>query len=201
MDRSISHEGQRVKSRGLLVASPQMVDVFFAKTVVLLCDYNIEGALGLIINRVTNLGSEEVLQQMDLPQSNGIKGPVHWGGPVQPGSVFLTYARQPNALLGRSDEELDLPVFQLSGDLWVSPSKEVIEAVANDEGNPGAFLSLGYAGWSAGQLDSEIQSGSWIYLDEFEDILFKVKPEDIYDHCITSLGVDASQIWMQPIDE
>ncbi len=201
MDRSISHERQHVKSRGLLVASPQMVDVFFAKTVVLLCDYNAEGALGLIINRVTNLGSEEVLEQMDLPQSNGIKGPVHWGGPVQPGSVFLTYARQPSALLGRSEQELDLPVFHLSGDLWVSPSKDVIEAVANDEGNPGAFLSLGYAGWGAGQLDSEIQSGAWIYLDEFEDILFTVKPEDIYDHCITSLGVDASQIWMQPVDE
>ena len=190
-----------MKSRGLLVASPQMADVFFAKTVVLLCDYSDEGALGLIVNRVTNLESEEVLTQMEIQLSGGIKGPVHWGGPVQPGSVFLTYARQPEVLLDSEELELELPVFQLSQNLWVSPSKKVIEAVARDEGNPGAFLCLGYAGWGAGQLDLEIQSGSWIFLEEVDDVLFTIKPEDIYEHCIMSLGVDVGQIWMQPIDE
>ena len=190
-----------MKSRGLLVASPQMDDVFFAKTVVLLCDYSDEGALGLIVNRVTDLESEEVLNQMEIKLSGGIKGPVHWGGPVQPGSVFLTYARQPDVLVSSDELELELPVFQLSGDLWVSPSKKVIEAVSKDEDNPGAFLSLGYAGWGAGQLDQEIQSGSWIFLEEVEDVLFKVKPEDIYEHCIMSLGGETGQIWMQPVDE
>lgn len=178
-----------------------MADVFFAKTVVLLCDYSDEGALGLIVNRVTNLESEEVLSQMEVELAGGIKGPVHWGGPVQPGSVFLTYARQPEVLVGCEDLELELPVFQLSGNLWVSPSKKVIEAVARDEDNPGAFLSLGYAGWGAGQLDLEIQSGAWIYLEEIENVLFNVKPENIYEHCIMSLGVDAGQIWMQPVNE
>ena len=194
-------EERSVNESGLLVASPQMADAFFARTVVLLCDYNDEGALGLIINRITNLGSEEVLEQIEVPTAGGIAGPVHWGGPVQPGSVFLTYARQPEALLAGEQEALDLPVFQLSGGLWVSPSRKVIEAVANDADNPGAFLSLGYAGWDAGQLDSEIRSGSWIFLDNFEDVLFKLKPDEIYDYCIASLGVTEEQIWMQPIDE
>ena len=178
-----------------------MVDVFFAKTVILLCDYNEDGALGLIINRVTNLDSQDVLEQMQVQRAGGIEGPVHWGGPVQPGAAFLTYSRQPHEVVGRTEQDLDLPVFQLSEDLWVSPSKQIIEAVAHDEGNPGAFLSLGYTGWGAGQLDSEIQSGSWIFLDEFDEVLFKVKPDDIYDHCLTSLGVDVGHLWMQPVDE
>ena len=190
-----------MKSRGLLVASPQMADVFFSKTVVLLCDYNEDGALGLIVNRVTNLGSSEVLRQMEVQVRDGIKGPVHWGGPVQPGAVFLTYARQPESIERIGDEELDLPVFELATDLWVSPAKEVIEAVANDVDNPGAFLSLGYAGWGAGQLDEEIQSGSWIFLEQFEDVIFKVEPDNLYQHCLASLGVEAAQLWMHPVDE
>lgn len=190
-----------MKSRGLLVASPQMADVFFAKTVVLLCDYNQDGALGLIVNRVTNLGSSDVLDQMDVRKQGGIQGPVHWGGPVQPGAVFLTYARQPEAIEARGVEELELPVFELSTELWVSPAKEVIEAVACDVDNPGAFLSLGYAGWGAGQLDEEIQSGSWIFLDSFEDIIFKVEPDDLYQHCLATLGVETAQLWMHPIEE
>lgn len=190
-----------MKNRGLLVASPQMSDVFFAKTVVLLCDYNEEGALGLIVNRVTNLGSSEVLNQMEVRIQDGIKGPVHWGGPVQPGAVFLTYARQPASLEGIPSEELELPVFELSVDLWVSPAKEVIEAVASDVDNPGAFLSLGYAGWGAGQLDDEIQSGSWIFLEQFDDVIFKIDPEDLYQHCLASLGVETAHLWMHPIEE
>ncbi len=190
-----------MKNRGLLVAAPQMADVFFAKTVVLLCDYNAEGALGLIVNRVTSLGSSEVLDQMEVRGQGGIQGPVHWGGPVQPGAVFLTYARQPHSLDDKGSDELELPVFELSPDLWVSPAKEVIEAVAGDSNNPGAFLSLGYAGWGAGQLDDEIKSGSWIFLDDFEDVIFTVAPEDIYEHCLGSLGVDTKQIWMHPVEE
>ena len=190
-----------MKNRGLLVASPQMSDVFFAKTVVLLCDYNEEGALGLIVNRVTNLGSREVLSQMEVTRLGGIEGPVHWGGPVQPGAVFLTYARQPESLRGIATEDLEWPVFELSPDLWVSPAKEVIEAVASEQDNPGAFLSLGYAGWGAGQLDAEIQSGSWIFLEQLEGIIFKIEPEDLYQHCLDSLGVETAQLWMHPVEE
>ncbi len=173
-----------------------MVDVNFSKTVVLLCQYDEEGALGLVVNRITGLDADKVLHEMGFEDAGGIQGPVHWGGPVQPGAVFLTFAR-PSA----SDAKNADSVFELSETLSVSPNPEVIEAVALDSGNDGAFLSLGYAGWGAGQLDSEIESGSWIYMELDADIIFELPPHERWERCINSIGVDPKMIWMQPIDE
>lgn len=183
-------------STGLLVASPQMVDSFFTKTVVLLCEYNEDGAIGIVVNRVTDLEADMVLEQMEIDDGGGISGPVHWGGPVQPGAVFLTY-RRPSV----GDDTTEEAVFLVGDTLGVSPARGVMEAVSGDAANPGAFLSLGYAGWAPGQLDGEIESGSWIFLDADPDVLFEMPPEDRWRHCIASLGVDPAMIWMQPIDE
>ncbi len=183
-------------STGLLVASPQMVDIFFSKTVVLLCEYNEDGAIGIVVNRLTGLEADSVLEQMEIDDGGGISGPVHWGGPVQPGAVFLTYKR-PSV----GDGQVEDAVFEVGEALAVSPARQVIEAIASDITNPGAFLSLGYAGWAPGQLDGEIESGSWIFLDADIDVLFEMPPEDRWQHCIESLGVDPSLIWMQPISE
>jgi len=186
---------------GLLIASPQMVDVFFANTVVLLCDYNAEGALGIVVNRTTELDPDEILEQMKVTDGGGIRGPVLWGGPVQPGAVFLTYSRLPEGVTSSEEDEETEPVFHIGPKLQVSPSREVIRAVSADDGNPGAFLSLGYAGWGAGQLDEEIQSGSWIFTEVDPIALFRVPADELYDHCIDTLGVAAHQLWMVPIDE
>jgi putative transcriptional regulator len=183
-------------SAGLLVASPQMIDLFFAKTVVLLCEYTEEGAIGIVVNRLTGLDSDNVLSQMKVEDRGGIVGPVHWGGPVQPGAVFLIFAR-PSPADGKQDDA----VFRLGDEVGVSPSRDVIEAVAADSENPGAFLSLGYAGWAPGQLDGEIQTGSWIHMEIEPKVLFSLPAEERWQHCIDSLGVDPMMIWMNPVNE
>ena len=180
---------------GLLVASPQMVDIFFSKTVVLLCDYDEDGALGIVINRLTGLDTDKVLNQMEVPDGGGLTGPVHWGGPVQPGAVFLTFA--PSAEGPGPQEEA---VFGIGQGVAVSPSKDVIQAIAAKEQTRG-FLTLGYAGWAPGQLDGEIETGSWIFMEADEDIIFDTPPEERWQKCIDSIGVDPSMIWMQPISE
>ena len=76
-----------------------------------------------------------------------------------------------------------------------------IEAVAADAENPGAFLSLGYAGWAPGQLDGEIQTGSWIHMEIEPKVLFSLPAEERWQHCIDSLGVDPMMIWMTPVNE
>ncbi len=174
-----------------------MVDVFFSKTVILLCDYNEEGALGIVINRLTGIETNQVLDQMGVAKRGGIDGPVHWGGPVQPGAVFLTFARADEADGG--DESTG--IFEISPKLAISPSKEIIESVAAATDISDAFLSLGYAGWGAGQLDSEIESGSWIYTELDEDLIFRIPPPERWDYCIQSIGVEPEMIWMQPINE
>jgi putative transcriptional regulator len=186
---------------GVLVASPQMVDVFFSKTVILLCDYSEEGAMGIVINRLTGIETNQVLDQMGVPARGGLHGPVLWGGPVQPGAVFVTFKREG---LGAEDAAVDDPedrIFEISSTLAISPSKTVIEQAAAAVDISGAFLSLGYAGWGPGQLDEEIESGSWIYMELDDDLVFGVPPHERWDRHIASMGVPAEMIWMQPINE
>jgi len=182
---------------GILVASPQMVDVFFSKTVILLCDYSEEGAMGIVINRLTGIESNQVLDQMGVPTRGGLAGPVHWGGPVQPGAVFVTFDR---AGLEAEDDGEDR-IFEISPKLAVSPSKGIIEMASAAVDISGAFLSLGYAGWGPGQLDEEIESGSWIYMELDESLVFGVPPHERWDRHIASMGVPAEMLWMQPINE
>ena len=174
-----------------------MVDLHFSKTVILLCDFNEEGAMGIVVNRLTGIETDQVLDQMGVTERGGLGGPVHWGGPVQPGAVFVTFLRKgfvPE--LGAEDG-----LFEISSTLAVSPSKEVIESASAYVDISGAFLSLGYAGWGPGQLDEEIETGSWIYTDADETLLFSIPPEERWEHCIASLGVPSQMIWMQPVNE
>ncbi len=191
---------------GLLVAAPNMQDSFFARTVVLLCDYGDDGAIGVITNRITDVTSEEVLGQMDIEPGRGIRSIVRWGGPVQPGAVFMTFRRGTHDVPIRdvndpeADEEIE-PAFMVTADLRVTPARGVIQAVAEQSGAAPAFLTLGYAGWAPGQLDEEIQSGSWIFLEAELGIVFDVDPEDQWEHCIQTLGIDEGLLWMHPISE
>jgi putative transcriptional regulator len=178
----------------LLVAAPSLVDPNFARTVVLLCDYNEEGALGIVVNRRTDVPIEDVLRQMEVPDG-AIVGPVLWGGPVQPGAVFLTFPGDAPQEGGAA------PVFHLGTGVHVSPAREIIETVAADASRGGAFITLGYAGWAPGQLDGEIKSGSWLVLDVDPDLVFRVPVERRYDFAIESLGVAPSLLWMSPVDE
>jgi putative transcriptional regulator len=180
---------------GLLVASPSMVDVNFSNAVVLLCDYDEDGALGIVINRPIDTDIGSVLDQLKIPSSGGIPGPLLWGGPVQPGAVFLTFSDLPVL----PDEAG--PVFELSESLHVTPDRDVIEAVNADVPNGGAALSVGYAGWGPGQLDGEIESGSWIWIEVTKDLVFATPVEDLYNVCIATIGVSTSMLWMHPVSE
>lgn len=174
-----------------------MLDPNFSRTVVLLCDFNEEGALGIIVNRAIDVELDEVLDQMDVPATGGIQGPVLWGGPVQPGAVFLTFSGDTPDVEG----EEEAPVFTLASNLHVSPARDVIEAIAQKEDGTSAFITLGYAGWGAGQLDGEIQQGAWIFLDVDPDVIFHVPPDKRYDYCLSTLGVSPHLLWMLPVDE
>ena len=187
---------ERASTRsGFLVASPQMVDVFFSRTVVLLCDYNEEGAIGIVVNRVSGVQAHQVLDQLGIPDSGPIQRSVLWGGPVQPGAVFLTFGGE-----RPGTAPLD-PLFRLQAGLHVSPARAVIQAVARERERGPAFLSLGYAGWASGQLDGEIRTGSWIPMEIDPEILFETPIDVRWDHCRRTLGVLQEQVWMQPVDE
>ncbi len=178
---------------GLLVASPQMEDPFFASTVVLLCRHEEDGAMGVVINRSTDLEMDQVVADLGIELPPETNHSVMWGGPVEPtrGTIVFRAGRF------TSDDSL-----HVHGDVHVSGSQEVLRQLASDPAlGDDWFLSLGYAGWGPGQLDREIHEGSWIVLSVDPSTVFEAPIDDRYDLCIASLGIDASMIFMNPINE
>lgn len=172
---------------GFLIASPQMKDPNFQRTVILLVQHNAEGALGLVVNRESPVRLGDVVDlRMSISPARA-KRPVLWGGPVERAVGFVVFK-------GKAPEG-----WQVRGDLSVSASRERLAALV--AANADFHLCLGYAGWGAGQLDHEFAEGSWIHIDATSDLLFDCPLSDRYDRALARLGVHPDQLWMNPVDE
>lgn len=179
---------------GMLVASPQMIDPFFGRAVIMMCEHSSSGSMGLIINRPLSVTFDSVLDQLKVAHDQTLSGQVLWGGPVMPEAGFMI-SRGPIA---------DPPpeVMRINENILVSSSKVMLEKAAAGDVPPPYYLCLGYAGWGAGQLDSEIQRGTWIVLDLDEEVIFSTPLDDRWDTALASLGIGTHQIWMNnPVDE
>ena len=184
--------GSDVLGPGLLVASPQLNDPFFSRTVVLLCRHESDGAMGVVINRSTDVKIESVLEELDLELPASPTKTVMWGGPVEPSRGTLVFR---SGLADHTTEAIDV-----STEVRISGSLDVLTKLASRDRDDWS-LYLGYAGWGAGQLDKEITEGSWIVLPLDADTVFQMPLDERYDRCLASLGVDASMLFMMPVDE
>ncbi len=178
---------------GLLIASPQMRDSNFAGTVVLLWHYDDEGASGVVINRSLDLSLGEIGEQIDLDSEQVVDADepdrVLWGGPVEPGAGFLVLRG------GVPDDE----GWNLPHQIGITTSQTWLERLLTGGGQ--FALCLGYAGWAPGQLDREIETGSWLYTEASPELVFDAALAERYDKALAALGLVPSMIWMSPIDE
>jgi len=167
-----------------LVAMPSLEDPNFRESVTFICEHNARGALGIIINRPMNVVLDDILKQLDLAALNPATGatPVYSGGPVQPERGFVIHEPQ-------GEWEATLKV----GDsLGVTTSRDVLAAMAGGGGPKRAFVALGYAGWSPGQLEEEIKSNSWLSAPADVAIIFDTPVEQRWQAAARSIGVDLS---------
>lgn len=179
---------------GFLIASPQMGDRNFTRAVVLLCEHSELGAMGLVINRATELPLEQVLNDLEVEHPQPAEGSVLWGGPVRPSTGFLIYQTP-------RPDETDEREIRVGPSLRITGSRERLDQYARGDRSGPFYLCLGYSGWGPGQLEREIAEGSWIYSDVDEELIFHTRIEDRWGRAISSLGIDASMIWMQPVNE
>lgn len=166
-----------------------MRDPNFQRAVVLLCQHNEEGALGVVINRAGPVAVEEVLEGMSLARGRFSTTPTWWGGPVGRDTGFVIWRGEVSGEEG----------WTLGGEIAVSPSVDRLTALV--ERGEAFHLCLGYAGWSPEQLDQEIARGSWLYSDPDPSVVFDVPLDARYDLALALLGLKADAVWMQPIDE
>jgi putative transcriptional regulator len=168
-----------------LIAMPALADPNFARTVTLICEHSADGAMGLVINRVTELHLRDILEQLEIASTSPLASlPVYLGGPVQNNRGFVVH--EP---LGSWDSTL--PVTETIG---VSTSRDILDAIAHDRGPDHCLITLGYAGWGAGQLEREISENAWLSVPARRDILFDLAPEQRWRAAAGLVGVDLNML-------
>jgi putative transcriptional regulator len=170
-----------------LIAMPAMVDPNFAGAVVYVCEHTDNGALGLVINRPTELTLEGLFDKIDLEIAPWKDTPVYFGGPVQTERGFVLH-------VPAGHYSSSLPVRD---DIALTTSKDVLEAVAGGSGPSKLLVTLGYAGWGAGQLESELSANAWLTVDAQPSIIFDTPAEARQAAALRLLGVDPSQLSAQ----
>ena len=130
----------------LLIAMPGLGDPNFYRTVTYICQHNEQGAVGIVINRPTDLHLKDILQQMEITVQGkqAAHSPVYYGGPVQPECGFVVHER-------KKDWDSTLAV---SSSIALTTSRDILEAIAEDKGPSKRLIALGYAGWGEGQQSS-----------------------------------------------
>lgn len=170
----------------LLIAMPGMVDRNFSQTVTYLCEHNADGALGIIINRPNDLRLSQLMTQMELPppEQPEFDGLVYHGGPVSEERGFV---------LHEEAGPWDASLF-VSKAMHVTTSRDILIAIAKGEGPSRYLLALGYAGWTAGQLEQEMRDNAWLAVPANSHILFDLPAPERLTAAIGLLGVDWRQL-------
>jgi len=169
-----------------LIAMPNMADPRFSSTLTYVCEHNDEGALGIVVNKPTEMTLSSLFEQIDVPLENEVlrRAPVHYGGPVQVDRGFVLHRP-----LGNWQSTL-----AVDDDIGLTTSKDVLEAVARGEGPKDVIVSLGYAGWSAGQLEDEIAQNAWLTVAADPDVLFETPAAARLAAAMQLLGIDFSRL-------
>ncbi|MFZ2990424.1 YqgE/AlgH family protein [Ideonella sp.] len=169
-----------------LIAMPGMADEQFAGAVVYLCEHNEKGALGLVINKPIDITLGSLFEKVDLnlEQLTLAEQPVFYGGPVQTERGFVLH--EP----ATDDGATYSSTLSVPGGLAMTTSKDVLEALAKGDGPSRVLITLGYAGWAAGQLEDEIGRNDWITVDAQADLIFNTPVADRYRAAWGLLGID-----------
>lgn len=165
-----------------LIAMPALTEGFFAHSLTYVCDHSENGAMGLVINRPMDLNLVDVLEHLKI---EGLRtqrtDPVMAGGPVHTDRGFV---------LHRPGEREWQSTLHLTDEVALTTSRDILEAIAHNEGPDHILVALGYAGWSAGQLEDELAANTWLTLPADAGIIFNTPYEKRLDAAAAKLGID-----------
>ena len=207
-----------------LIAMPGLEDAAFAKSVVYVCEHSERGALGLVINKPSDLSMEGLFDKVDLPlhRQDLMTAPVLQGGPVHTERGFVLHdamvidaqppeasdeagqedvteaAQEAAALSAVSDKEsVYASTMTIPGGLEMTTSKDVLEALSMGAGPKRVLISLGYSAWGEGQLESELAENSWLTVGADMDVIFDTPVDQRYERAMKLLGLES---WMLSSD-
>jgi putative transcriptional regulator len=196
-------------SHHFLIAMPGLEDPTFAKSVVYLCEHSERGAMGLIINKPGDLSLKHLFDKVELPlhREDLLQSNVLHGGPVQTERGFVLHepmlesdlenSEKPDTALKPEADSKSTSIYastlSVPGGLAMTTSKDVLEAMSNGSGPKRVLVTLGYASWGEGQLESEIGENSWLTVEADPTVIFDTPIEKRYEKALALLGL---QPWM-----
>lgn len=171
----------------LLIADPFLKDPNFLRTVVFLCDHKEEGSFGFVLNRKY----ENTLDEL-IPELDGFKLPVYYGGPVQPDSIHFLH-QYPDEIPGGQEVG--------NGIYWGGDFEAVMDLIKKDEFDTGKIrFFIGYSGWGEEQLDNEMTERTWLTATATRNLVFHPNFNDIWKDALRHLGGDYEMMVNFPID-
>lgn len=170
----------------LLIALPSLADPQFARSVALVCQHDDDGAMGVVVNRPSEYTLGEILQQMGIHSDDeSLRDQVVLaGGPVHPERGFV---------LHDGDRMWD-STLEVSSNLFLTTSRDVLEALAKGEGPANAVIALGCAGWGAGQLEQELIENTWLTVPADAELLFATPLQQLWQAAAGRIGIDMANL-------
>ena len=174
----------------LLVAMPGMRDPRFNHSLVYLCAHSDDGAMGLIVNkRAESLTLNELFGKIGIPIGDVLGSrPVHYGGPVETGRGFVLHS---------SDYHASDATMKVDEGTSMTATMDILQAMASEQGPEHAIVTLGYAGWAPGQLETELQANGWLTVDPDPELLFGADDEEKWSRALAKLGIDPAFLTAQ----
>jgi len=167
-----------------LMAMPGLADPNFSKTVTCICEHTVAGAVGIVINRThPDLSLKTILDELHIEHTlPAAKSPVYIGGPVHMDELFILHG-EPFDWKG---------CLKITPALAMSNTRDVLEAIANQQGPQAYLVSLGCAGWGPGQLEGEVKANAWLTGTVSESIVFDVPIEERWETAVRKIGIEPS---------
>lgn len=181
-----------------LIAMPGLEDETFARSVIYMCEHSPRGAMGLIINKPSDISMRLLFDKVELPlrREDLMQNPVGHGGPVQTERGFVLHDPLHDPL--RTDKPQQegsayASTLTVPGGLEMTTSRDVLEALSSGAGPRRVLVTLGYASWGEGQLESELGENTWLTVAASAEVIFEVPMAERYDRALELLGLKS---WM-----
>lgn len=186
-DHNAAHKPTTLTGK-LLIAMPQMNDPRFHKAVIFICAHDGNGAMGLVVNHtLPGVDLAELLAQLHI-EDGAVQRPdipVMSGGPVETARGFI---------LHKGDFQ-QIESLKIESDIYVTGTLEALKAIAQGKGPSDMLFILGYAGWTAGQLDQEMQQNAWLISDADPEIIFAGNPDESWERAIKKIGINPAMLF------
>ena len=188
-----------------LIAMPGLEDDLFASSIVYLCEHNPQGAMGIVINKPSDLSFHQLFEKVDLPlgRHDLSEEIVMLGGPIHTDRGFVLHEALSMTPVVSAQMQLEpkkdwdasySSSIKIGHDMEMTSSKDVLEALSEGKGPNRVLISLGYATWAAGQLETEIASNQWLTIAANKTVIFETPINKRYHKALSLLGISTASL-------